>query len=252
MESISDQLGLSNKTLRSIIHTLPLLAPNIPVYSHLMIIMDCVYFGRGCCYLVVRDWYTRRNIYVKHLPKGYETIQDYLDAIEYIKSQENIIEGIVVDGRRGVLLALNERGYIVQMCQFHMKQIMKRYLTKNPQTQAGIDLKSISDDLIYLTPQSLTQRLSEWYVLYESFIKEKTYQQDGKHWNYTHRRVWSAYHSLLRNLPHLFTFQSQRDMPNTTNSADGYFSHLKDKVRIHRGLRRDRKHRLIMYLIVRS
>lgn len=252
VQSLIHQFHWSRSSILSIIHTLPLLTPCVPVNSRLMIVMDCVYFGRGCCYLVARDWYTRRNIYVKHLLKGYETIQDYLDAVEHVESQGNTIEGIVIDGRRGVLLALKGKGYFVQMCQFHMKQIIKRYLTKNPHTQAGIDLKSIADDLIYLTPQSLTHRLCEWYVLYESFIKERTYQQNGKHWNYTHRRVRSAYYSLLRNLPHLFTFQSQRDMPNTTNSADGYFSHLKDKVRVHRGLKKDRKHRLIMYLIVRS
>lgn len=217
-----------------------------------MFVMDCVYFGRGWCYLVVRDWYTRKNIYVKHLIKGYETIQDYLDAVEIITSCNNILEGIVVDGRRGVLRALEQEGYLVQMCQFHMKQIMKRYLTKNPQTQAGADLKSIGDDLVYLIPQVLAQRLDEWYRRYEPFIKERTYHQEGRHWNYTHRRVRSAYYSLRRNLPYLFTFQTQTDMPNTTNSADGYFSHLKDKVRVHRGLKRDRKHRLIMYLIVRS
>ena len=252
IDSIVKQIGLSHKTLRTIIHAIPLLEADTPHSSPLMLVMDCVYFGRGWCYLVVRDWYTRRNIYVKHLTKGYETIQEYLDAVEFIKSQNNIVEGIVVDGRRGVLLALEKEGYIVQMCQFHMKQIMKRYLTKNPQTQAGVDLKSIADDLISLAPQSLTHRLDEWYVRYESFLKEKTYQLDGKHWNYTHRRVRSAYYSLRRNQAYLFPYLAQRDMPNTTNSADGYFSHLKDKVRVHRGLRRDRKHRLIMYLIVRS
>lgn len=252
MKSIETQIGISPKSLRAVIHTLPLLTPHTPLNSHLMLVMDCVYFGRGWCYLVVRDWYTRRNIYVKHLIKGYETIQEYLDAVEFIKSQNNIVEGIVVDGRRGVLIALEKEGYIVQMCQFHMKQIMKRYLTKNPQTHAGVDLKSIADDLISLTPQSLTHRLDEWYVRYESFIKERTYQPDSIHWRYTHKRVRSAYYSLVRNLSYLFTFQTQKDMPNTTNSADGYFSHLKDKVRVHRGLRRDRKHRLIMYLIVGS
>lgn len=252
VESIEKQIGLSNKTLRAIIHTIPLLVADTPTHFHLMLVMDCVYFGRGWCYLVVRDWYTRRNIYVKHLPKGYETIQDYLDAVEHIESQENTIDGTVVDGRRGVLLALRERGYIVQMCQFHMKQIMKRYLTKNPQTQAGIDLKHITDELPTMTQQEIQQGLCEWYVTYESFIKEKTYQLDGKHWNYTHRRVRSAYYSLLSNLPHLFTYQAQKGMPNTTNSADGYFSHLKDKVRVHRGLKKGRKHHLITYLIVRS
>ena len=217
-----------------------------------MLVMDCVYFGRGSCYLVVRNWYTRRNIYVQHLVKGYETIQDYLDAVSHIMSRGNTIDGIVVDGRRGVLLALKDKGYFVQMCQFHMKQIIKRYLTSNPQTEAGITLKEIANTITQTTKEKLTIDLDVWYHIYESFIKEKTMNPDGKHWTHTHRRVRSAYYSLRRNLPFLFTFKDVSLMPNTTNSADGYFGHLKDKVRIHRGLRRDRKHRLITYLIVRS
>ena len=38
-------------------------------------------------------------------------------------------------------------------------------------------------------------------------------------------------------------------MPNTSNSLDGTFSHLKDKVRIHRGLKMDRKKKLIEELL---
>lgn len=217
-----------------------------------MLVIDCVYFGRGSCYLIVRDWYKRKNIYVKKLHKGYETIQDYLDAVYYVESLDNTIDGIVVDGRKGVLKALKENGHTVQMCQFHMKQIVRRYLTNNPQTQAGIDLKLITSDLIYTAQSKLKTELDKWYLTYESFIKEKTYQPNGINWGYTHKRVRSAYYSLVRNLQHLFVFQTMQNMPNTTNSADGYFAHLKDKVRIHRGLKRDLKNRLITYLIVRS
>jgi hypothetical protein len=249
---ISRQFDLSSKSILTIIHSLPLLTPNTPANSHLMLVMDCVYFGRGSCYLIVRDWYKRKNIYVKKLHKGYETIQDYLDAVYYIESLSNTVDGIVVDGRKGVLKALKENGHTVQMCQFHMKQIVRRYLKNNPQTQAGIDLKLIVSDLSCMKPLELKSQLDKWYLTYELFIKEKTFRPDGIHWSHTHKRVRSAYCSLVRNLQHLFVYQTTDNMPNTTNSADGYFAHLKDKVRIHRGLKRDRKHRLITYLIVRS
>ena len=252
MKSLEQQINLSNTTLRTIIHTIPLLVADTPMHSRLMLVMDCVYFGRGSCYLVVRDWYKRKNIYVKRLLKGYETIAYYLDAVYYIESLGNTVDGVVVDGRRGVILALEEEGRIVQMCQFHMKQIIRRHLTNNPQIEAGITLKEIANTITHTTKDMLSQELDNWHSTYELFLKEKTISLDGKHWTYTHRRVRSAYYSTKRNLPNLFTFQITKNMPNTTNSADGYFAHLKDKVRIHRGLRRDRKHRLITYLIVRS
>jgi hypothetical protein len=52
---------------------------------------------------------------------------------------------------------------------------------------------------------------------------------------------------LERNLPYLFTYQKnpELEIPNTTNSLDGFFTHLKDKVKIHHGLRRDRRYKMI-------
>jgi len=38
-------------------------------------------------------------------------------------------------------------------------------------------------------------------------------------------------------------------MPDTENSLDGTFSHLKDKVRIHKGLKIDRKKKLVEELL---
>ncbi len=40
-------------------------------------------------------------------------------------------------------------------------------------------------------------------------------------------------------------------MSNTTNSLEGFFSHLKNSVSVHRGLKLKRKIKLIKYLIVR-
>jgi len=80
---------------------------------------------------------------------------------------------------------------------------------------------------------------------------KKTVNPNTKKWFYTHKKLRSAYRSLKTNLSYLFTYQKIKDMPNTTNSLDGFFSHLKNSVSVHRGLRLHRKIKLIEYLIAR-
>jgi len=57
--------------------------------------------------------------------------------------------------------------------------------------------------------------------------------------------------SLKRNLPYLFTYKKypELNIPNTTNTIDGYFALLKKKVAQHNGLRKDRRYRVICELL---
>lgn len=213
-----------------------------------MAVMDSVYFKRVCVYFVVRDWYRKKNIYLKRI--RYETIADYIEAINYLEEKGFVIDGIVVDGRRGVLKALSDN-YPVQMCQFHQKQIIRRYLTNRPKTEAGQMLKEIVK-MLPTTDEILFEFLLDfWWKRYGSFIEEKTVNPATTRWFYTHKRLRSAYRSLRSNFPYLFTFLNVKNMPNTTNSLDGFFGHLKDAVSIHKGLKLHRKTKLIEYLIVR-
>ncbi|HBE45395.1 MAG TPA: hypothetical protein DDW17_08150 [Deltaproteobacteria bacterium] len=52
------------------------------------------------------------------------------------------IQAIVLDGRRGVRQLFFDIS--VQMCHFHQKQIVTRYLTNNPKSVAGIALKKLT------------------------------------------------------------------------------------------------------------
>lgn len=210
-----------------------------------MVVMDTTYFKRICVLLVLRDAYTSENLLHRFII--YETINEYVLAIEELKQKGFVIDGIVADGRRGIFRVFPN--IPIQMCQFHQKQIVRRYLTSNPKTEAGIELKSLVDLLTHTDKTNFSFLLVEWYLKWETFLKEKTVHPDMKHWSYTHKRVRSAYRSLKTNLPYLFTYQAVKKMPNTTNTLDGFFSHLKDKVRLHRGLRLKRKKRLIKYLI---
>lgn len=215
---------------------------------HIMVIMDCVYFKRVCCYLVIRDWYKRKNIYFKRIP--YETISDYVSTINYLEKLGFVIDGVVVDGRKGVFEAMARR-FKIQMCQFHQKQIVRRYLTNRPQTEAGQSLKVIVKRLTKVDKDLFETILNVWEFIYGEFIKERTVNPETRSWFYTHNRLRSAYRSLRKNLKYLFTYQTVKNMPNTSNSLDGFFAHLKDAVRIHRGLKLHRRTKLIEYLIVR-
>ena len=63
-----------------------------------------------------------------------------------------------------------------------------------------------------------------------------------------YRKLVAAYRSLRRNLPYLFTYKNYPElkMLNTTNSLDGgVFSQLKKLTKIHQGITKSLKSKLI-------
>ena len=95
------------------------------------------------------------------------------------------------------------------------------------------------------------EELSNWYNQWETFLKEKTTNPETGRWCYTHKRVRSAYRSLKTNLPYLFTYQKypKLNIPNITNSLDGYFNRLKSLLNVHRGLSHKRKMKLVNLIL---
>lgn len=212
-----------------------------------IIIMDTTYFGRELGLMVFRDWITKKTLYFKFVK--YETIQAYKDGIRYLIENGFVVLGIVVDGRRGLFKAFGN--IPVQMCQFHQKQIVTRYLTRNPKLEASKELKEIVEILTITDKESFDGLLKEWFEKWKAFLSEKSISRKTGRVGFTHRRLRGAYFSLKRNLPYLFVYQEHLDigMPNTTNSLEGKFAHMKSKMKAHRGLRVDRKKKLIIQLI---
>lgn len=158
----------------------------------------------------------------------------------------------VVDGRRGLINVF--KGIPVQMCQFHQIKIVIRYVTTRPRTEAGKALLALVLTLTETDETAFTPVLLAWHVRWEPFINEKTVSTflSGKTTSYyTHKGVRSAYNSLARNLPHLFTYQKypELNIPNTTNDLDGAFSNLKKKLSAHHGLRKDRRFKVISEIL---
>jgi hypothetical protein len=205
--------------------------------------MDTTYFGRNFGVMVFRSHTINRNIFWRYLP--YETIRAYQESIEYLQSLGWDISGIVCDGRRGIF---NAFGSIpIQMCQYHQIAIVTRYITRNPLLEAGKDLMRIIHKLTNVDESDFVYYLNEWHHNWEEFLMEKSVNPETGKWHYTHRRIRSAFRSLKTNLPYLFTYQKYPELglPNTTNGLEGVFSNLKTKLRVHAGLKRNRKIKVI-------
>lgn len=216
--------------------------------SGLVIIADVTFFGRAYGFIVFRSPKLKKNLYFKLIP--YETITEYYLGKIAIEKQGFSITAIVLDGRPGVRNLFSD--VPVQMCHFHQKRIIQRYLTCNPKLEAGVELKEVTDTLTNTNEKNFTNKLTKWNTKWNDFLKERTYNIfNPKRWCYTHRRLRSAYRSLNINLPYLFTYKKYPELsiPNTTNSLDGSFSHLKEKVGIHRGLREPIKKKVIEQIL---
>ena len=174
-----------------------------------------------------------------------ETKESYASLKTHLESKGFTFKGVVIDGRRGIPRVFD--GIPVQICQFHQMQTVKRKLTLRPETLAGQELLSISLNLARTNQKTLENKLDEWHIKYQEFLNQKTYTIGCRHWSYTHRRVRSAYLSLKRNMPYLFTHQRypELNMPNTTNSLDGYWSRVKNLLSAHRGKKKERIRKIV-------
>lgn len=216
--------------------------------QRIVAIADTTFFGRGYGILVIRCPHLKRNLHFHEVKS--ETPEEYAKARALLEAKGCVIEAVVIDGKRGILRVFND--IPVQMCQFHQIAIVRRYLTSRPKLEAGKELRAITLTLPTLTEKIFSQLLNLWHRKWECFLKERTYTEDNKHWQYTHRRIRSAFRSLKVNQPYLFTYQKypKLNIPNTTNSLDGYFSKLKQLLNTHRGLTIKRRYKLIQEILM--
>jgi len=212
-----------------------------------IILMDTTYFRRTFGLMIWRDWISKKNLLRKYVE--YETIEAYKNGIKHLQRLGCQIVGIVCDGRRGLLGGFP--GIPTQMCQFHQVQIVTRYITSRPKLEAGKELKELVKKLVQTDKASFTAWLNRWYDKWSIFLREKSFNPLTEKSIYTHRRLRSAYQSLRRNLPYLFTYEEYFDLgiPNTTNGLEGTFADLKNKLRVHNGLNQKRKMKMIDTLI---
>ena len=208
-----------------------------------VLIPDTTFFGKKYGVCVFRAPNLKKNLWWTEVTK--EVMATYYYGRKILEDRGWTFTAVVVDGRRGMTTVF--RDMLIQICQFHQMKTVTKYLTRRPETPAGQELRSIMLQLPRSNEKEFTKLLTDWKKDWPNILTDKTYVTGSKYWYYTHKKVRGAYLSMERNLPYLFTYQKHPELniPNTTNSLDGSFAHLKDKVKIHHGLRQDRRYKMI-------
>lgn len=240
------ELSIKNKcscrTIQRKLHSHIVPAKTI-VPRSVIVIMDTTYFGRNNGVMVFVDA-IKIEVLLRFFVKT-ETNELYALGIQKLQERGFKIEGIVCDGRKGLLGMFPN--IPTQLCQFYQIQMVRRYLTQNPKLEASKELLELTRHLPACSKFEFAKRLSDWHSHWKSFINEMSVSSiDGKRF-YTHKRLRSAYLSLKHNSHWLFTYAECNDynIPNTTNIIEGLFSHLKKCLRNHNGLSLVNKHKII-------
>ena len=130
---------------------------------------------------------------------------------------------------------------------------INRYLTRNPKLGIAIDLQKIIRNLTTTTEEKFTKKLDIWYAKYKDVLLEKSINLETQKSSYTHPKVVSAYKSLRKNTPYLFTYKKYPDLKinNTTNAIDGgVFSPMKKLIHVHAGLSKSLKLKMVDFYLV--
>ena len=112
--------------------------------------------------MVIRAPHLKKNIYVQEVHS--ESIDDYGQGKIALEKKGYTLQTIVLEGRPGVRQLFAD--IPVQMCHFHQKQIITRYLTNNPKLEAGIELKKITTTLCETNERDFTSALDVCHMVF--------------------------------------------------------------------------------------
>jgi len=216
------------------------------------LLVDGVYFGKRTqsgtqCLIVFRDGLTHEDLWWKFTDT--ESTWAYAQGLGALKHLGYNILSVTADGLGCIRSAF--QGLPYQMCLVHMERLIIRGTTRSPKTKAGEILLALARSIHSTSKITLQRRLAAYWRMYNGFLREKTIHPDGG-WSYTHEELRRATLSFRRLFPYLFTYEKNVDIPKNTNSLEGHFSHIKDLLRIHRGVSKEHREKILHTILLNS
>ena len=247
---LSAKYNVSERTIRRDLEGMRFVH-SIAKYKEVTIQLDTTYWGRNFGLMVIKDVLRNKVLWHKYVRN--ETIAQYIEGVSWLQSQGFKIYGAVIDGMRGLAQALYP--IPVQMCQFHQILITRRYLTQDPDLEASIVLLDLVKSITRMDKESFVGAFNEWYEKYKDVLNERVHDKRIKRYAppYMRPKLRSAYLSLRRNMSLLWTFYDHPEtgLPNTNNAIEGLFSDIKSKLRVHRGVSKENRKKLLDEYIMR-
>lgn len=233
--------GLSKDTLQRTFYQWLEKAPEVKVIKHhkVNLRIDATYFKHFClvCYQDNTLGYTQ----LLRVTDGehYTEIKEDLENLIKLGLQ---IESVTSDGHKGILKAIKKAlpDVLVQRCLVHIQRMCLIWLTRYPQHIAGIELRKLVLQLLKIKTNNdklyWVNELNAWHKKHQLYLQETTKNElTGRYW-YTHKLLRRSYYTIKRALPDMFQYLNNNQIPHTTNGIEGFFSHLKNHLDLHRGL----------------
>ena len=240
-KTLSRDSGLSIDTLQRTFYTFLQKAPEVKILRggciHLR--LDATYF-KWFCLLCYQDHHA-----------GYTQLIRFSDGEHFAEIKEDLdnliklglqIESITTDGHKSILKAIKKAmpDVIVQRCLVHIQRMCLLWLTHYPKHEAGIELRALVLLLLKIKTDNdrtfWTTELNKWHMLHKTYLAEKTINKETSRYWYTHKLLRRSYFTIKRALPNMFHYLANPAIPHTTNGIEGFFSHLKNHLDLHRGL----------------
>jgi hypothetical protein len=240
--------GCSTKTLQRHFEChKPVTPTSVVSVEPIALTFDGTFFGRGYGLMIYRA--CGRNIFWQEIES--ETLAVIEQGLRHLTAQGWHFSSITIDGRQGAVFLIKRLfpDVPIQLCIFHQKAIIRRYLTSKPKTRCGKEIRALMSFLLLIDEPLFLACLEGIKEEYKDFLKERNEQGQFKH-----RKLRSALRSLTTNAAYLYSWKRYPELkiPTTTNSCDGSFAHWKNKVKIHRGLRKHRRAKMINHLLAKS
>lgn len=250
MMQLSLKYGVNERTIRRDLKSMRFVQ-KVSKDKEVVIQMDTTYWGRGFGLMVIKDALRKKVLWRKYV--SHETIAHYMEGVQWLKDNGFTIYGAVIDGMRGLAKAL--KPHKVQLCQFHQILALRHYLTQDPELEASKELLSLANSMTRMDKESFAGAFGDWYERHKDTVNERVSDRRIKKGRapYMRPRLRSAYLSLKRNMPLLWTFYDHPNigLPNTNNGLEGLFADIKTKLRVHSGISKENRKKLIDELLRR-
>lgn len=258
-EQISKESGYSERTLKRYFYDYLSDSPTwkISRSEKLNLLIDGTYFANKVCLVLYRDNNVKATVFYR-LTDG-EWLDEIVEDLQNLLDIGICIESVTCDGLSNIIKAVKKvsPGTVIQRCLAHIQRETLIWLSVNPQSSAGLELRNIIRKMHLIKDRTdwgyWIVELNQWYQKYKDFVNHKTFKQDTNRYWFTHKSVRKAFIHIKRALPYMFCYLDNPRIPKTTNGLESFFGHLKQNISIHRGLSKEHyKNYIKWYLFFKS
>ncbi|WP_392420157.1 transposase [Capnocytophaga canis] len=254
-KTLSRDSSMSQSTLQNLFKHYLSQVPTLSIKSktkvHLLI--DGTYFSNGLCLILYYDYDIRYVQLYRQTNK--EKLRDIKEDLENLKKLNVAVYSVTCDGHKSILGAVKKvfPEVIIQRCLVHIKRQIKNYLSGSPKHFISQQLLCLSKEITHLKTNEQANdwgnRFYQWYVENQYFIEEKSMNEESGFQWFKHKNLHLATYHIINALPNMFAYLQDSEIPYTTNRLEAYFTHLKEKLTLHRGLRFEAKKNFIKWYL---